>query len=162
MKYAIILSPEAIEDLRRLKAPIRSQVKEVHLQGEKMGSHLIIRFRCKTPGFEIGENPRGERFFSGCGVFFRLRRLCVHGSDRWGFSDSLFLASASFAGCSTDLQEALLPLHPLLHFPLQASYPAFDITSGTDQTTRVRCFCASGTHWARSGQQWQCVLHSKR
>jgi mRNA-degrading endonuclease RelE of RelBE toxin-antitoxin system len=39
MKYAIILSPEAIEDLRRLKAPIRSQVKEgieIHLQGEKM------------------------------------------------------------------------------------------------------------------------------
>jgi mRNA-degrading endonuclease RelE of RelBE toxin-antitoxin system len=73
MKYAIILSPEAIEDLRRLKAPIRSQVKEgieIHLQGEKMGSHLIIRFRCKTPGFESGENPCGERFFSGWSFFF--------------------------------------------------------------------------------------------
>ena len=28
MKYATILSPEAIEGLRRLKAPIRSQVKD--------------------------------------------------------------------------------------------------------------------------------------
>jgi mRNA interferase RelE/StbE len=39
MRYAIILSPEAIEDLRRLKAPIRSKVKEgieIHLRHEPL------------------------------------------------------------------------------------------------------------------------------
>ncbi|MCI0624143.1 MAG: type II toxin-antitoxin system RelE/ParE family toxin [Acidobacteria bacterium] len=39
MKYAIILSPEALEDLRHLKAPIRSEVKEsieIHLRHEPL------------------------------------------------------------------------------------------------------------------------------
>ncbi len=59
MKYAIILSPEAIEDLRRLKAPIRSQVKqamEIHLRHEplKESKSRIKRLRgIRRPGYRL-------------------------------------------------------------------------------------------------------------
>ena len=60
MKYAIILSPEAIDDLRRLKAPIRSQVKEaieIHLRHEplKETKSRIKRLRgVRRPGYRLG------------------------------------------------------------------------------------------------------------
>ncbi|MBM3803167.1 MAG: hypothetical protein FJW26_12775, partial [Acidimicrobiia bacterium] len=50
---------------------------------ETMLDNAKFRFRCKTPGFESGENPPGERFFSGWNFFCRLRRLGVHDSDCW-------------------------------------------------------------------------------
>ena len=59
MKYAIILAPEAIEDLRRLKAPIRSQVKEgieIHLRHEplKESKSRIKRLRgIQRPGYRL-------------------------------------------------------------------------------------------------------------
>jgi mRNA interferase RelE/StbE len=59
MKYAIILSPEAIEDLRRLKAPVRSQVKEgieTHLRHEplKESKSRIKRLRgMQRPGYRL-------------------------------------------------------------------------------------------------------------
>jgi len=59
MKYAIILSPEAIEDLRRLKAPIRSQVKEgieIHLRHEplKQSKSRIKQLRgVQRPGYRL-------------------------------------------------------------------------------------------------------------
>ena len=59
MKYAIILSPEAIEDLRRLKAPVRSQVKEgieMHLRHEplKESKSRIKRLRgMQRPGYRL-------------------------------------------------------------------------------------------------------------
>ena len=59
MKYATILSPEAIEDLRRLKAPIRSQVKEgneIHLRHEplKESNSRIKRLRgMRRPGYQL-------------------------------------------------------------------------------------------------------------
>jgi mRNA interferase RelE/StbE len=59
MKYAIILSPEAIDDLRRLKAPIRSQVKEaieIHLRHEplKETKSRIKRLRgVRRPGYRL-------------------------------------------------------------------------------------------------------------
>ena len=60
MKYTIILSPEAIDDLRRLKAPIRSQVKEaieIHLRHEplKESKSRIKRLRgVRRPGYRLG------------------------------------------------------------------------------------------------------------
>ena len=59
MKYAIILSPEAIEDLRRLKVPVRSQVKEgieMHLRHEplKESKSRIKRLRgMQRPGYRL-------------------------------------------------------------------------------------------------------------
>ena len=59
MKYAIILSPEAIEDLRRLQAAIRSQVKEaieIHLRHEPMkeSKSRIKRPRgVQRPGYRL-------------------------------------------------------------------------------------------------------------
>ena len=59
MKYAIILSPEAMEDMRRLKAPIRSQVKqamEIHLRHEplKESKSRIKRLRgIRRPGYRL-------------------------------------------------------------------------------------------------------------
>lgn len=59
MKYAIILSPEAIEDMRRLKTPIRSQVKqamEIHLRHEplKESKSRIKRLRgIRRPGYRL-------------------------------------------------------------------------------------------------------------
>ena len=59
MKYAIIFSPEAIEDMRRLKAPIRSQVKqamEIHLRHEllKESKSRIKRLRgIRRPGYRL-------------------------------------------------------------------------------------------------------------
>jgi mRNA interferase RelE/StbE len=59
MRYAIILSPEAIEDLRRLKAPIRSKVKEgieIHLRHEplKESKSWIKRLRgIRRPGYRL-------------------------------------------------------------------------------------------------------------
>jgi mRNA interferase RelE/StbE len=59
MRYAIILAPEAIEDLRRLKAPIRSLVKEgieIHLRHEplKESKSRIKRLRgIQRPGYRL-------------------------------------------------------------------------------------------------------------
>jgi mRNA interferase RelE/StbE len=59
MTYAIILSPEAIEDLRRLKASIRSHVKEgieVHLRHLplKESKSRIKRLRgIQRPGYRL-------------------------------------------------------------------------------------------------------------
>src|SRR6266481_4367384 len=59
MKYAIILSPEAIEDLRRLKAPTRSEVKqamEIHLRHAplKESKSRIKRLRgIRRPGYRL-------------------------------------------------------------------------------------------------------------
>jgi mRNA-degrading endonuclease RelE of RelBE toxin-antitoxin system len=59
MKYAIILSPEAIDDLRRLKAPVRSQVKEAletRLRHEplKESQSRIKRLRgVRRPGYRL-------------------------------------------------------------------------------------------------------------
>jgi mRNA interferase RelE/StbE len=59
MKYAIILSPEGIEDFRRLKAPVRSQVKEgieMHLRHEplKESKSRIKRLRgMQRPGYRL-------------------------------------------------------------------------------------------------------------
>jgi len=59
MKYAIILSPEAIEDLRWLKPLIRSQVKEaieIHLRHEplKESKSRIKRLRgVRRPGYRL-------------------------------------------------------------------------------------------------------------
>ena len=59
MKYAIILSPEAIDDLRRLKAPVRSQVKEAletHLSHEplKESKSRTKRLRgVRRPGYRL-------------------------------------------------------------------------------------------------------------
>ena len=59
MKYAIILSPEAVEDLRRLKASVRSQVKdaiEIHLRHEplKESKSRIKRLRgMQRPGYRL-------------------------------------------------------------------------------------------------------------
>jgi mRNA interferase RelE/StbE len=59
MKYAIILSPEAIEDMRRLSAPCRSQVKEaleIHLRHEplKESKSRIKRLRgVRRPGYRL-------------------------------------------------------------------------------------------------------------
>ena len=59
MKYAIVLSPETIEDLRRLKAPIRTQVKEaleIHLRHEplKESKSRIRRLRgVRRPGYRL-------------------------------------------------------------------------------------------------------------
>lgn len=59
MKYAIILSPEAIEDLRRLKTSIRAQVKEaleVHLRHEPLreSKTRIKRLRgVRRPGYRL-------------------------------------------------------------------------------------------------------------
>jgi len=59
MKYAIILSPEAIEDLRRLKAHLRSQVKEaieIHLRHEplKESKSRVKRLRgVRRPGYRL-------------------------------------------------------------------------------------------------------------
>ena len=63
MKYATILSREAIEDLRQLKAPIRLQLKEgneIHLRHEplKESKSRIKRLRgMQRPGclLRIGE-----------------------------------------------------------------------------------------------------------
>ena len=57
-----------------------------------------------------------------------------------GSSQAFFLASACFQGCLTGLRGARLPLHLLLHLPLQASDPAFDITSGANQIVLERDF----------------------
>jgi mRNA interferase RelE/StbE len=59
MKYAIILSPEAIEDLRRLKVSIRTQVKEaleMHLRHEplKESKSRTKRLRgVRRPGYRL-------------------------------------------------------------------------------------------------------------
>jgi mRNA interferase RelE/StbE len=59
MRYSIILSPEAIKDLHRLKATIRSQVKEAietHLRHEplKEGKSRIKRLRgIQRPGYRL-------------------------------------------------------------------------------------------------------------
>ena len=59
MKYAIILSPEAIEDLHRLNAPFHSQVKEgieIHLRHEplKESKSRIKRLRgIQRPGYRL-------------------------------------------------------------------------------------------------------------
>ena len=59
MKHAIILSPEAIEDLRRLNASIRTQVKEaleIHLRHEplKESKSRIKRLRgVRRPGYRL-------------------------------------------------------------------------------------------------------------
>ena len=59
MKYAIILSPEAIEDLRGLKPSMRSQVKEgieSHLRHEplKQSKSRIKRLRgIQRPGYRL-------------------------------------------------------------------------------------------------------------
>jgi mRNA-degrading endonuclease RelE of RelBE toxin-antitoxin system len=59
MSFAIVLSPEAIEDLRHLKAPIRSQVKEgieLHLRHEplKESKSRIKRLRgIQRPGYRL-------------------------------------------------------------------------------------------------------------
>lgn len=59
MKYAVVLSPEAVEDLRRLKASHRSAVKqaiETHLRHEprKESKSRIKRLRgIRHPGFRL-------------------------------------------------------------------------------------------------------------
>jgi mRNA interferase RelE/StbE len=59
MKDAIILSPEAIEDLKRLKTLVRSQVKEaieLHLRHEplKESKSRIKRLRgVRRPGYRL-------------------------------------------------------------------------------------------------------------
>ena len=59
MPYSIVLAPEAIEDLRRLKAPHRSAVKqaiETHLRHEptKQSKSRIKRLRgIRRPGYRL-------------------------------------------------------------------------------------------------------------
>ncbi len=59
MKYAVVLSPEAVEDLRRLKASHRSAVQqaiETHLRHEprKESKSRIKRLRgIRHPGFRL-------------------------------------------------------------------------------------------------------------
>ncbi|MCZ6750272.1 MAG: type II toxin-antitoxin system RelE/ParE family toxin [Acidobacteria bacterium] len=59
MKYAVVLSPEAVEDLRRLKASHRSAVKqaiETHLrhQPRKESKSRIKRLRSiRHPGYRL-------------------------------------------------------------------------------------------------------------
>ena len=63
MRYSIVLSPEAIEDLRRLKPPRRSEVKqamETHLrhEPEKVSKSRIKRLRgirCPAYRLRVGE-----------------------------------------------------------------------------------------------------------
>ena len=71
MKYAIILSPEAIEDLRRLKAPIRSEVKqamEIHL------THAPLK---ESKSRICGRNMGGRKMAKarGCGVNTSVRTI---------------------------------------------------------------------------------------
>ena len=59
MPYAIVLSPEALEDLRRLKAPHRSAIRqaiETHLRHEpaKESKSRIKRLRgIRRPGYRL-------------------------------------------------------------------------------------------------------------
>lgn len=59
MPYSIVLSPEAIEDLRRLQAPHRSAIRraiETHLRHEptKESKSRIKRLRgSRRPGFRL-------------------------------------------------------------------------------------------------------------
>ena len=59
MRYSIVLSPEAIEDLRRLKASHRSAIKqaiEAHLRHEPMkeSKSRIKRLRgTRSPGYRL-------------------------------------------------------------------------------------------------------------
>ena len=101
---------------------------------------VLLRFRCNLPPvLKVVRIPVGSDF-SVAGGFFRLGRLGVHNLDRLGSSQAFFLASACSLGCLTDLRDALLPLHLLLHFPLQAPNPAFGVAGSADQIVLKRDF----------------------